>query len=122
MVIDQLIEDRFALYNGDCLEVLPTIPKQSVDLSIYSPPFCGLYNYSSSERDMSNCRDYQEFFTHYEFLVRDIERVTKAGRCSAVHCMDVPKAGANLGGGLTAPAITSGKSRSAFAIEQWRKD
>lgn len=101
MVIDQFIHDRFALYNGDCLEVLPTLPKDAVDLSIYSPPFCGLYNYSSSERDMSNCRDYREFFEHYEFLVREIERLTKPGRCTAVHCMDIPKSGANLGGGLT---------------------
>lgn len=100
-VIDQLIEERFALYNADCMEVLPTLPKESVDLSIYSPPFCGLYNYSSSERDMSNCRSYKEFFEHYDFLVREIKRVTKSGRCMAVHCMDIPKAGANLAGGLT---------------------
>lgn len=100
-VISQNITDRFALYNGDCCEVLPTLPEHSVDLSVYSPPFCGLYNYSSSERDMSNCRNYGEFFQHYEFMVREIERVTKPGRCTAVHCMDIPKAGANLGGGLT---------------------
>lgn len=100
-VIDQLIHDRFALYNADCLEVLPTLPKDSIDLSIYSPPFCGLYNYSSSERDMSNCRSYEEFFEHYGFMVKEIERLTKPGRCSAVHCMDIPKSGANLGGGLT---------------------
>lgn len=100
-VIDQVIEDRFAVYNADCLEVLPTLPKDSVDLSVYSPPFCGLYNYSSSERDMSNCRNYDEFFEHYGFMVREIERLTKPGRCTAVHCMDIPKSGANLGGGLT---------------------
>lgn len=100
-VIDQFIHERFALYNGDCLEVLPTLPDDSIDLSVYSPPFCGLYNYSSSERDMSNCRSYTEFFEHFEFLVREIERLTKPGRCTAVHCMDIPKAGANLGGGLT---------------------
>lgn len=101
MVIDQFIHDRFALYNADCLEVLPTLPKDSVDLSIYSPPFCGLYNYSSSERDMSNCRSYEEFFEHYGFLVAEIKRLTKPGRCTAVHCMDIPRSGANLGGGLT---------------------
>lgn len=101
MVIDQFIHDRFALYNGDCLEVLPTLPAEAIDLSIYSPPFCGLYNYSSSERDMSNCRNYDEFFEHYGFLVTEIERITKLGRCTAVHCMDIPKSGANLGGGLT---------------------
>jgi hypothetical protein len=102
-VINQTIQDGFALYNGDCLEVLPNIKSGTVHLSIYSPPFCGLYQYSSSERDMSNCRSYEEFFEHYGFLVSEISRVTMPGRCSAVHCMDVPtpgKSGANLGSGL----------------------
>ena len=100
-VIDQEITDQYAIYNGDCCEVLPTLPPKSVDLSVYSPPFCGLYHYSSSERDLSNCRSYEEFFEHYEFVVSEIARLTKPGRCTAVHCMDVPRAGANLGGGLT---------------------
>jgi DNA modification methylase len=69
-------------------------------MSIYSPPFAGLYNYSSSERDMSNCRDYDEFFEHYGFVVKELHRLTKPGRISAVHCADVPRAGANTGGGL----------------------
>lgn len=102
-IIDQKITDQYALYNGDCLEVMPTLPKESVHLSVYSPPFCGLYQYSSSERDMSNCRSYEEFFEHYGYLVKEISRVTMKGRCSAVHCMDVPtpgKSGANLGSGL----------------------
>lgn len=86
----QVITDRYALYNGDCCEITPQMPENSIHMSIYSPPFCGLYNYSSSERDMSNCRDYEEFFTHYEFLVRQIHRVTMPGRMTAVHCMDVP--------------------------------
>ena len=89
-VIDQELTDRYAIYNGDCIEVMPTIPDGSVHLSIYSPPFCGLYNYSSSPRDMSNCRSYDEFFGHYEFLVKDIFRVTMPGRITAVHCMDIP--------------------------------
>lgn len=97
-VTTQVITDRFAAYNGDCCEVIPTLPDGSVHLSVYSPPFCGLYNYSSSERDMSNCRTYDEFFEHYEFLVREIHRVTLPGRISAVHCMDVPKDGANICG------------------------
>jgi hypothetical protein len=79
---------------------MPTLPDGSVHLSIYSPPFCGMYNYSSSERDLSNCRSYEEFFEHYRFVVADLFRLTMPGRCSAVHCIDVPKAGANLGGGL----------------------
>jgi DNA modification methylase len=90
-VISQKITENYALYNSDCLEVLPTLPDESIHLSVYSPPFCGLYNYSSSERDMSNCRSYQEFFTHYEFLIRQLYRVTLPGRVTAVHCMDVPE-------------------------------
>lgn len=89
-VIDQEISDRYAIYNGDSCEVLPSLPAGSVHLSVYSPPFCGLYNYSSSERDLSNCRSYNEFFEHYEFIVREIERMTMKGRITAVHCMDVP--------------------------------
>lgn len=99
-IFDQEITDHYAAYNGDCCEVIPQLPNESVHMSIYSPPFCGLYNYSSSERDMSNCRSYEEFFEHYGFLVRELFRVTHPGRLSYVHCMDVPKAGANLGGGL----------------------
>lgn len=80
----------YSLYHGDCCEVVPTLPDDSVHLSVYSPPFCGLYHYSSSERDMSNCRSREEFLQHYAFLVEDIVRVTMPGRLTAVHCMDVP--------------------------------
>lgn len=89
-VIDQVIANEFALYNADCCEVLQTLPKESVHLSVYSPPFAGLYHYSSSERDLSNARSYEEFFAHYDFVVREIARVTLPGRMTAVHCMDVP--------------------------------
>lgn len=99
-VMAQTITDDYALYNGDCCEVMPTLPDGSVHLSVYSPPFCGLYNYSSSERDLSNCRNYDEFFEHYEFVVKEIFRLTMTGRCSAVHCIDIPNGGANLGGGM----------------------
>lgn len=100
MVIDQVITPKYALYNGDCIEVMDHLPAGSVDLSIYSPPFCGLYNYSSSERDLSNARSYEEFFKHYRFVVEALLRLTKPGRITAVHCMDIPRSGANLGGGL----------------------
>ncbi len=100
---DQKITDKFAIYNGDCCEVLQTLPDNAIDLSIYSPPFCGLYNYSSSEKDMSNCKSYEEFFVHYEFLVRQIARLTKPGRITAVHCMDIPKNGANIGAYIDFP-------------------
>jgi len=88
--MDQEITENYALYHGDCCEVLPSIPNGSVHLSVYSPPFCGLYHYSSSERDLSNCRTREEFFEHYAFVVQEIERVTLPGRLTAVHCSDIP--------------------------------
>lgn len=88
--IEQVITDRYALYRGDCCEVMPTLPSESVHLSVYSPPFGGLYHYSSSERDLSNCRSYEEFFEHYRFVVREVARLTMPGRLTGVHCMEVP--------------------------------
>lgn len=95
-VADQQITDKYAVYLGDCLEVLPTFPDGSIHLSIFSPPFAGLYRYTSSERDLSNARDYQEFFEHYEFVVKELARVTMPGRICAVHCMDVPSGNSGL--------------------------
>jgi DNA modification methylase len=89
-ITNQVITDKYALYNGDCMEVIPGLPESSIHLSVYSPPFAGLYQYSSSERDFSNNRDYDEFFTQYGFLVNEIFRVTMPGRMTCVHCMDVP--------------------------------
>lgn len=89
-VIDQKITERYAAYNGDCIEVMQGLPDSSIHLSVYSPPFGGLYHYSSDDRDLSNCPDYDRFFDHYEFCVREIFRLTLPGRMTAVHCMDVP--------------------------------
>lgn len=89
-VKDQVLKEKYAIYNGDCCEVMKTLPNESVHLSVYSPPFGGLYHYSSSERDLSNCKDYKQFFEHYEFVVRDLFRLTFPGRLTGVHCMDVP--------------------------------
>lgn len=75
---------------------MPTLPSESVHLSIYSPPFGGLYHYSSSERDLSNCIDYEQFFAHYEFVVREIARLTMPGRMTCVHCMDVPSGNSGI--------------------------
>lgn len=87
---DHVLTNEYALYHGDCCEILPSLPDASVHLSVYSPPFCGLYHYSSSDRDMSNCRSREEFLEHYRFLVTQISRVTMPGRLSAVHVADVP--------------------------------
>lgn len=89
-MIDSEITDAYAIYNGDSCDVLREIPAGSIHLSVYSPPWIGMYRYSSSERDMSNCRTREEFFAHYAFLVREIARVTMPGRLTAVHCADVP--------------------------------
>jgi hypothetical protein len=96
-VLAQTITDDYALYNGDCLEVMPALPDGSIHLSVYSPPFAGLYQYSSSDRDLSNCRDYPEFLEHYGFVIRELHRLTMPGRMTAVHCMDVPNSNTGKG-------------------------
>lgn len=89
-VKSQEITDTYAIYNGDCNEVMKNMPDKSVHLSVYSPPFGGLYNYSSDPLDISNCYDYDEFFQHYGYVVKELNRITMAGRITAVHCTDIP--------------------------------
>ena len=89
MVKHQLLTDNYAIYNSDCMYVIPTLDKDSIDLSVYSPPFAGLYNYSSSDNDFSNCDTKEQFLEQYEFLIKEIARVTKPGRITAVHCQDI---------------------------------
>jgi DNA modification methylase len=89
MVKNQVVTENYAIYNGDCMEVITTLENESVDLSIYSPPFAGLYNYSSSEKDFSNCENKEQFLNQYEYLIKEIARVTKSGRITAVHCQDI---------------------------------
>lgn len=87
---EQEITKQYAIYNGDCIDLMKHLPAERIHLSIYSPPFGGLYCYSSSDKDLSNCKDYEQFFEHYTFVVREMFRVTVPGRMTAVHCMDVP--------------------------------
>ena len=89
-VAEQEIGKNYAIYCGDCIETMKSLPDQKIALSIYSPPFGGLYHYSSSEKDLSNCKDYDQFFEHYQYVVRELARLTMPGRMTAVHCMDVP--------------------------------
>lgn len=95
-VNDQVLTDRYALYNGDCIEVMGALPTGKMHLTVYSPPFGGLYCYSSNDRDLSNSADYGDFFKHYEFVVKEVSRITMPGRMSAVHVADVPSG--NSGG------------------------
>lgn len=92
-IYDQAITENYAIYQADCMEVLPTLSNASIDFSVYSPPFAGLYNYSSHEADFSNCENPQQFLEQYEFLIEEIARVTKPGRITAVHCTDVINSG-----------------------------
>jgi DNA modification methylase len=96
MTKDQTITEDYALYNSDCMMVLPELQTNSVDLSIYSPPFAGLYNYSSDHRDFSNCDTREQFLQQYEYLIAEMARVTKPGRINAVHCTDVHDNDCNL--------------------------
>lgn len=96
-VIDQVITDSYAIYNGDAVEVCAGLPDNSVDFTIYSPPFASLYTYSNSDRDMGNVKDDGEFFEQFGFLVADLYRTLKPGRLMAVHCMNLPTSKQNDG-------------------------
>ena len=89
-VLTSQITDRWAIYNGDSMDVMATMPDASIHASIYSPPFAGLYIYSSNDRDVSNARNYAEFREHYAMFVRELHRLTKPGRLTAVHAAPVP--------------------------------
>lgn len=90
-IIDKRVTEKFAIYNSDCMEVLPSLPAESIDFTVYSPPFPQMYAYSNDPRDMSNCTTYEEGLEQYQFIVNEIYRLTKPGRLTAVHCMDLPK-------------------------------
>lgn len=89
-VTEQVITDKYAVHNGDCIEIMQKMPSERVHLTVYSPPFGGLYHYSSNDRDLSNSSDYEGFFDHYRFVVRELNRITMPGRISAVHTAEVP--------------------------------
>lgn len=89
-VINQVVTDRYAAYHGDCVDVARGLPADSVDYTIFSPPFSSLYTYSNSPRDMGNVHDDVEFFQHFGFLIDELRRVTKPGHLVSFHCMDLP--------------------------------
>ena len=89
-VLNQKITDEYAMYNGDCVEVVSSLPSDSVHYSIFSPPFASLYTYSNSDRDMGNSKTRSEFYKHYEFLVKEQFRTMMPGRLLSFHCMNLP--------------------------------
>jgi hypothetical protein len=88
--IDSAFGESFAAYNGDSCQVVPQLGDGTIGFSVYSPPFQNLFVYSDSEADMGNCSNDEEFNEHYRFLVKEMYRVTKPGRLTAVHCTDIP--------------------------------
>ena len=95
--IEQTVDDQWAMYRGDCVEVIKGIPDHSIGYSIFSPPFASLYTYSNSPRDMGNCRNQAEFFEHFGYLVAELARVMKPGRDVSFHCMLLPTSKARDG-------------------------
>lgn len=95
-IIEQKVTDKYAVYNGDCMDVMKHIKDNTIHFSIYSPPFAGLYVYSSDIRDLSNSIDKDEFFKHYEFVLDEIYRITMFGRMTCVHCTDIPTGNSGL--------------------------
>ena len=93
---DQVITDQYAIYLGDCVEVMSGLPPDCMHLSVYSPPFGGLYCYSSDVRDLSNSSNYEEFFVHYGHVVESLAKITMPGRMTAVHCADIPSGNSGI--------------------------
>ena len=89
-VLNQVVNDKFALYHGDCVDVTKGIPNNSIHYTIFSPPFSSLYTYSNSDRDMGNSKSNEEFYKHFEFLVKELYRITIPGRLVSFHCMQIP--------------------------------
>lgn len=89
-VIAQMINEKYAVYNADCVELTKQIPDNSIHYTLFSPPFASLYTYSNSDRDMGNCKGDDEFIEHFKFLAKELYRITMPGRLLSFHCMDLP--------------------------------
>lgn len=89
-VLEQVIENKYAIYNGDSCEIVRAIPDNSIHYTIFSPPFASLYTYSNGDRDMGNSKGDDEFYNHFIFLAKELYRVTMPGRLLSFHCMDLP--------------------------------
>lgn len=81
--------EGWTVHLGDCVEVASEFADNSIDYSVFSPPFASLYTYSNSDRDMGNCKTYSEFYAHFRFLVDQLFRVIKPGRLLSFHCMNL---------------------------------
>lgn len=89
-VLNQVIDEKYAVYNGDSCEVVKNIPDNSIHYTLFSPPFASLYTYSNSDRDMGNSKGDDEFYNHFKYLAKELYRITMPGRLLSFHCMDLP--------------------------------
>lgn len=89
-VLEQVIKNDYAIYNGDSVEITKEIPDNSIHYTLFSPPFSSLYTYSNSDRDMGNCKGDDEFYHHFFYLAKELYRITMPGRLLSFHCMDLP--------------------------------
>jgi len=96
-ILDEAITNKFALYHGDCIDVLRGLPSESIHYSIFSPPFASLYTYSASPRDLGNCKGDDDFFEHFRYLIPELLRVIVPGRLLSFHCMLMPTSKARDG-------------------------
>lgn len=87
--IEKAEGNGWTVYHGDCVRVAKSLPDQSIDFSVFSPPFADLFTYSDDLQDMGNCSDLQEFTKHFEILIQEMRRVMVPGREVAVHCVDL---------------------------------
>lgn len=113
----EYVSDRYALYNGDCVPVLRSLPAESVGYSIFSPPFRSLYTYTNSPADMGNTQSAEEFRAHFSFLVPELLRVTKPGRLLSFHCMLLPTS--KTKDGVIGLDDFRGELIAAFRSEGW---
>lgn len=96
-VLNQAHSDNFALYHADCVEVAKLLPDESIDYSVFSPPFSSLYTYSNSDRDMGNSKGDEEFWIHFKYLIKELYRVLRSGRNISLHVMNLPTSKQNHG-------------------------
>jgi DNA modification methylase len=97
MVVNQVITDKYSIFNGDCIEVAEKLTSNSIHYSMSSIPFASLYTYSNSERDLGNCKTYDEFEKHFAYMIEQWHRVTMPGRLVSIHCMNLPTSKQNHG-------------------------
>ena len=96
-VIQQESGENYDIYNADTVEVAQAMESESVDYSVFSPPFSSLYTYSNSDRDMGNVKSDDDFWAQYRFLIKEQFRVMKSGRNISIHCMNLPTSKQNDG-------------------------